>query len=35
MLKGFFDKDTNDWWLAILCGMHNHDLDEKWTPYCR
>jgi len=34
-LKGFFDKDTNDWWLAILCGMHNHDLDEKWTPYCR
>jgi len=28
-LKGFFDKDTNDWWLAMLCGMHNHDLDEK------
>ncbi|KEH23062.1 hypothetical protein MTR_7g065910 [Medicago truncatula] len=28
-LKGFFDKDTNDWWLAMLCGMHNHDLEEK------
>jgi len=23
-LKGFFDKETNDWWLAMLCGMHNH-----------
>ena len=35
-LKGFFDKDTNDWWLAMLCGMHNHDLDEKLFghPYC-
>ncbi|AES90862.2 hypothetical protein MTR_4g100470 [Medicago truncatula] len=21
--------DTNDWWLAMLCGMHNHDLKEK------
>ncbi|AES64552.1 hypothetical protein MTR_2g027000 [Medicago truncatula] len=21
--------DTNDWWLAMLCGMHNHDLEEK------
>jgi len=28
-LKGFFDKDTNDWWIAMLCGMHNHDLEEK------
>jgi len=28
-LKGFFDKDTNDWWLAMLCGMHNHDLEEE------
>ena len=28
-LKGFFGKDTNDWWLAMLCGMHNPDLDEK------
>jgi len=27
-LKDFFDKETNDWWLAMLCGMHNHDLDE-------
>ena len=28
-LKGFFDNDTNDWWIAMLCGMHNHDLEEK------
>ena len=28
-LKCFFDKETNDWWLAILYGMHNHDLEEK------
>jgi len=28
-LQGFFDCDTNDWWIAMLCGMHNHDLEEK------
>jgi len=28
-LKGFFDKDTNDWWLGMLCEMHNHDLEEE------
>ena len=32
-LKGFFDKDTNDWWLAIFYGMHNHDLDEKLSGH--
>jgi len=32
-LKGFFDKDTNDWWLAMLCGMHNHDLHEKLSVH--
>jgi len=32
-LKGFFDKDTNNWWVAMLCGMHNHDLDEKLLGY--
>jgi len=32
-LKGFFDKETNDWWLAMLCGMHNHDLDEKLSGH--
>jgi len=32
-LKGFFDKDTNDWWIAMLCGMHNHDLDEKLSGH--
>jgi len=25
--------DTNDWWLAMLCGMHNHDLDEKLSEH--
>jgi len=28
-LKGLFDKDINDWWIAMLCGMHNHDLEAK------
>ena len=28
-LQGFFDNDTNDWWIAMLCEMHNHDLEEK------
>ena len=28
-LNDFFDKDTNDWWVVMLCGMHNHDLEEK------
>jgi len=32
-LKGFFDKDRNDWWIAMLCGMHNHDLDEKLSGH--
>ncbi|XP_024628739.1 protein FAR1-RELATED SEQUENCE 5-like [Medicago truncatula] len=32
-LKSFFDKNTNDWWLAMICGMHNHDLDEKLSGH--
>ncbi|AES98629.1 FAR1 DNA-binding domain protein [Medicago truncatula] len=28
-LQGFFDKDTKDWWIAMLCGMHNHELAPK------
>jgi len=28
-LKGFFDKDTKDWWIAMLCGIHNHELAPK------
>ena len=23
----FFDKDTNDWWLAMHSGIHNHELE--------
>jgi len=28
-LRGFFEKDTKDWWIAMLCGIHNHDLAPK------
>jgi len=28
-LCGFFDKDKNDWWVAIISGIHNHELASK------
>ena len=28
--KGLFDKDINDWWISMLCVMHNHDLEESY-----
>jgi len=28
-LQGFFDSGTKDWWIEMLCGTHNHDLEEK------
>jgi len=28
-LRGFFDKYTNDWWVAMLSGIHNHELAPK------
>ena len=28
-LRGFFEKDTNDWWVAILSGIHNYELTPK------
>jgi len=28
-LQGFFEKDTKDWWSAMLCGIHNHELAPK------
>ena len=29
MMCGYFEKKTNDWWLAMLNGVHNHELDAK------
>jgi len=28
-LHGFFEKDIKDWWIAMLCGIHNHELTPK------
>jgi len=28
-LCGFFEKDTKDWWIAMFCGIHNHELAPK------
>ena len=32
-LKCFFEKNTQDWWLAMLCGIHNHELAPKLTGH--
>jgi len=33
-LKCFFDKKkTQDWWIAMLCGIHNHDLAPKLSGH--
>ena len=31
--KGLFDKDINDWWISMLCVMHNHDLEENFQGH--
>ena len=28
-LRGYFEKKTDDWWLAMLNGVHNHELEPK------
>jgi len=28
-LRGYFEKNTNDWSLAMLNGIHNHELEPK------
>jgi len=28
-IRGYFEKKTNDWWLAILNGVHNHELKLR------
>ncbi|AES79360.1 hypothetical protein MTR_7g064870 [Medicago truncatula] len=32
-LCGFFDKDTNDWWVTMLSGIHNHELPPKLVAH--
>ena len=32
-LKCFFDKKTQDWWIAMLCGIHNYDLAPKLSGH--
>jgi len=32
-LRGFFEKDTNDWWIAMFCRIHNHELVPKLTDH--
>jgi hypothetical protein len=28
-MRGYFDKKTNDWWLAMLNVVHNHKLEPR------
>jgi len=28
-LCGFFEKNTKDWWIAMLCEIQNHELAPK------
>jgi len=32
-LKYFFEKNTKDWRIAMLCGIHNHELEPKLTAH--
>jgi len=32
-LKCFFENKTQDWWIAMLCGIHNHDLAPKLSGH--
>jgi len=34
-LKCFFDKKkkTQDWWIAMLCGVHNHEMTPKLSGH--
>jgi hypothetical protein len=28
-LQGFFEKESKDWWVAMLCGIHDHEFAPK------
>jgi hypothetical protein len=32
-LKCFFEKKTQEWWIAMLCGVHNHDLAPNLSGH--
>jgi len=32
-LKCFFEKKTQNWWIAMLCGIHNHYLAPKLSGH--
>ena len=32
-LKCFFEKNTQDWWIAMLCGIHNHEFAPKLVAH--
>jgi len=32
-LKCFFKKNTQDWWITMLCGIHNHELTPKLASH--
>ncbi|KEH22227.1 hypothetical protein MTR_7g034570 [Medicago truncatula] len=32
-LRGFFEKDINDWWITMLCGIHSHELAPKLADH--
>jgi hypothetical protein len=34
-LCGFFEKDTKDWWIAMLSGIHNHELMPNLVGHLR
>jgi len=30
---GYFEKITNEWWFAILNGIHNHELELRFDGH--
>jgi len=32
-LKCFFEKNTQDWWIAMFCGIHNHEFAPKLADH--
>jgi len=34
-LRGYFEKNRTDWWLTMLTGIHNHELESKAVTFLR
>jgi len=32
-LRGFFENDKHDWWIAMLCGIYNHELAPQLADH--